>query len=232
MSLKCVPETPVGRTVEGEHHNPARLPVQSVVERRVGGGGTRLLQVAEDAREEIVVGVRRGLLAWRTRFLVVGQEILVLKEDARGVDFVEAPRPAPGPPDADFLSAGESFCRIAHRPAVHLDGTEVDEIGGFGFGQKELFCEVRGKGDARRSGVDPPPEGGRTEPGQSRWRGSPFIRHRACPRRSPHRPVHSRPPWLLPPSRPRPLPWHPPFRDRPSSSTWPWSGDRPHPVLP
>jgi hypothetical protein len=135
MALKRVSKTPVGRTVKGEHHDPARLPVQPVVECGVGSGSTRFLQVAEDGREEIVMGVRRSLLAWRARFLVVGQEIFVLKEDTRGVDFVEALSPAPGSPNADFLSSGQPFCRIAHRPAVHLDGTEVDEIGRFGFGQ-------------------------------------------------------------------------------------------------
>lgn|GEM_PF-3969405 len=232
MAPERLAEPPVGRTVDGEHHDPARLPVQSVVERRVGGGGAHSLQVTEDRCKKIVVGVRRGLLAGRARFLVVGQEVFVLKHDAGRVDFKETPRPAPGPPDADFLSAGKPFCRIAHRPAIHLNGTEVDEIGRIGFGQKKFFRDMRGEADALRGVTGAPAERGRAEPGQSGRRGPPFIRHRGSPRHSLPRPDRSRTPWPLPPLRPRPLPCLRPFRVRSSSSIWPWTGDRSHPSLP
>lgn len=231
MGLERLSEPSVDRAVQGEHHDSAGLPVQPVVERRVRGG-PRLFQVAKDGRVEVVVGIGRGLLAGYARFLVVGQKIRVPKEDARRIDLVGTPRPAPRLPNANLFPALEPSCRIALRAPVHLHGTEIDEIVGILFGHEEFRGDMGPKGCAGGFGARTPAKEGWTRPGQGSPGRPPLIRHRESPRRGPRRRRRSPLPWPHPPSRPRPRPCHRPFRARSFSSTWPWTWDRFHRALP
>ena len=129
------------------------------------GGGAGFFQVSEEGGVEIVVGIRRGLLAGSAGFLVVGQKIRVPKEDARRIDLIETPRPAPRPPDPDLFAAIEPSYGIALRAAVHLDGAEVDKIGRVFFGHQEFRRKVRPEDRARGRGPRTPVEEGRPHSG-------------------------------------------------------------------
>ena len=59
---------------ERKQHNAARFPVEPVVDSRVAVRGPLPCEMAQQGRENIVVGVVWGLLAWNTGFLVILRE--------------------------------------------------------------------------------------------------------------------------------------------------------------